>query len=741
MLARAISAPLVSLLVVTGAARAEVLFDFEAAAQMDAVRGASGSTVSAVPAPGREGTALRVDYPAAVDWPYVEVTFAGPLDWSAQGWFSAEVYSDSDEPRSIEFEFRDAAGHKYKAPRNLPPRAWTHIEVFVRHMAAGYDAGGWAGEPIDVTNVASLAILRLQPRSPVSIFLDDLAIAEATPLAAPSLEARSVGEGAELEWSEVEGAEEYWLFRGDGAVVDATDSHRLAAVRARRFVDTSALIGREYSYAVRAFSFRSGVGPLSAAATHTQSNAKRTALPDRDAYGGMVGADWEATGWFRVEKRDGRWWMVDPEGHPWFGVGVCVVGVGDTYTRVTGREERFSRWMPTREDPAYGDAWTPPYGYGPYGLDGDGAVLSPYVHGMVERYGAGWREQFGRLAAERLGEWGLNHYAAWGATDALAAGTLPYVSFFGPEGRTIGGRNTPDPFDPRFEASLREAPEKLAWARDDKRLIGMFSANEIDWYGDWQKGLDLVDLVQAAPDDQPARAAWLAFLRARYADVGALNAEWGTAFADWAALEASREDLPGSDGCTRDKDAFFRELVDRYFRLTTEWTKRALPNHLTLGVRVAGSGPGVIDEIAAKYCDVLSYNVYPPADAPTPLPTRYRSWGEFPDKPLLIGEFCARASDSGLPNRKAAGPVLATQEDRGWYYQRYVSAALASPNVVGVGWFQYIDEPATGRFGDGVDGGEDSNMGWLDVDDKPYEGFIRFARMLNENLYVLAQPR
>jgi hypothetical protein len=39
--------------------------------------------------------------------------------------------------------------------------------------------------------------------------------------------------------------------------------------------------------------------------------------PKRDRFGGLKGgASFRATGFFRTEQRDGRWWLVTPEGNP-----------------------------------------------------------------------------------------------------------------------------------------------------------------------------------------------------------------------------------------------------------------------------------------------------------------------------------------------------------------------------------------------------------------------------------------
>jgi hypothetical protein len=55
------------------------------------------------------------------------------------------------------------------------------------------------------------------------------------------------------------------------------------------------------------------------------------------------------------------------------------------------------------------------------------------------------------------------------------------------------------------------------------------------------------------------------------------------------------------------------------------------------------------------------------------------------------------------------------QEERGIAYRFYVENAAAHPALIGTHWFQWIDQPSTGRFD-----GENYNIGFLDVTDRPY---------------------
>ncbi len=53
---------------------------------------------------------------------------------------------------------------------------------------------------------------------------------------------------------------------------------------------------------------------------------------DLDRYGGWRGVRSEATGFFRVEKQDGRWWFITPEGHAFLSAGVNHVDYRKDYS-------------------------------------------------------------------------------------------------------------------------------------------------------------------------------------------------------------------------------------------------------------------------------------------------------------------------------------------------------------------------------------------------------------------------
>ncbi len=74
---------------------------------------------------------------------------------------------------------------------------------------------------------------------------------------------------------------------------------------------------------------------------------------------------------------------------------------------------------------------------------------------------------------------------------------------------------------------------------------------------------------------------------------------------------------------------------------------------------------------------------------------------------------------------------------RGEAYQDYIADGFGLSNFIGAHWFEYIDEPATGRFDGGKDGGEAHNIGWVNVNDEPYEEFVKRATLINANVPLI----
>ena len=63
--------------------------------------------------------------------------------------------------------------------------------------------------------------------------------------------------------------------------------------------------------------------------------------------------------------------------------------------------------------------------------------------------------------------------------------------------------------------------------------------------------------------------------------------------------------------------------------------------------------------------------------------------------------------------------------------QSYIEGALRNPALVGAHWFQYLDEPTTGRFD-----GENYQVGFVDICDRPYPEMVAASRAIASRLYA-----
>lgn len=142
-----------------------------------------------------------------------------------------------------------------------------------------------------------------------------------------------------------------------------------------------------------------------------------------------------------------------------------------------------------------------------------------------------------------------------------------------------------------------------------------------------------------------------------------------------------------------------------------------------MGNRFAVKLPEVISS-CAKFCDVISFNTY------TMLAHQGydRKLIAQLDRPIMITEFSFGSKAMGA---LWSGLIsVANGQERGESYQRFLSDAFADPHMVGTHWFQYIDEPLTGRLLDG----ENGHIGLVNITDRPALNLIKQARETNINL-------
>jgi hypothetical protein len=439
-----------------------------------------------------------------------------------------------------------------------------------------------------------------------------------------------------------------------------------------------------------------------------------------DDFGGWAaGPQLTTSGFFRVEKVHGKWWLIDPEGHLFWSHGIDCVGARDS-TPIDERTDWF-------EDFPGDKAEFREFLSSGYALKGHYAGRSPKTFSfsaanLARKYGADWRQEYNEVIHRRLRSWGLNTIANWSDEATRLMRRTPYTDSIGSRGaRNIEGSDGywgkfPDVFDPSFEAGVRRSMDaRKGGSAGDPWCLGYFSDNEMSWGDD----VSLAVGALKSPPEQTAKKVLIADLKSKYIDIAKLNAAWGTAHDSWDALLQSRV-APDKKKARDDLTAFYTKAAEQYFRTVRDAIKTIAPNQLYLGCRFAWVNDRAAIA-AGKYCDVVSYNFY----------RRSVENFKYPgaDKPLIIGEFHFGALDRGMFHTGLV-PV-ANQEARAQSYRDYVLGAVSHPQFVGAHWFQWKDEPTTGRVYDE----ENYQIGFVDVADTPYRETIEASREVAAILY------
>jgi hypothetical protein len=442
---------------------------------------------------------------------------------------------------------------------------------------------------------------------------------------------------------------------------------------------------------------------------------------NRNAYGGWTaGPRLHASGFFRVEKYQGKWWLVDPEGCLFWSHGIDCVHASTT-TPISDREQYFAA-LPEPNSPLasfYGTGSWAPHGY--YQSHTPYRTYDLCRANLLRKYGPDYARRFQDLTHRRLRSWGLNTIANWSDRETFLMRRTPYtdnLSFDAPviEGSTGYWGKFYDVFDPAFRGNLRRRAQAVSrTSANDPWCIGYFVHNEIAW-GD---ALSLSLATLASPPQQPAKKVMLADLKAKYRQIGKLNEIWQTDHQSWDDLLAYT-DLPDPQRAHDDLAAFYDKIADTYFRTIQEELKQVAPQQLYLGCRFAWVNDPAA-RAAARYCDVVCYNKYTYSVSDLQLP-------EGLDKALIIGEFHFGALDRGLFHTGLKSTL--SQQDRAQKYTHYVQGALRNPSIVGTHWFQYKDQATTGR-GDG----ENYQIGFLDICDRPYPEIVKAAREIARDMY------
>ncbi len=395
-------------------------------------------------------------------------------------------------------------------------------------------------------------------------------------------------------------------------------------------------------------------------------------------YGGLTDRSVRPSGFFRTEKINGRWWLIDPSGGLFINKGVVSVRQNPTDTGADTLQNKF-----------------------------------------------GSETQWAESTAKMLASAGFNGTGSWTENELISTVSPRLVTtklwtFMASYGKQRGGTYQQPGhtgylndcifvFDPEWEPFCEEYAQKLAETKDDPWLLGHFSDNELPL-----TRAALKNFLTLPPNEAGYHAAW-EWLRTRH------------------GAKASLDDIT-----EQDSQDFLALVVERYYKPVSAAIRKADPNHLYLGSRFHSQKDDTlampeIFRACGPYLDVVSVNYY---RAWTPDPKKLAMWEKESGRPSLITEWYAKGADSGMPNTGGAGWLVRTQAERGLFYQNFTLALLESRVCVGWHWFKYSDNDPDDKKTDPSN--RDSNKGIVSSRYEPYSDLLSAMKPLNERCYSIA---
>lgn len=251
--------------------------------------------------------------------------------------------------------------------------------------------------------------------------------------------------------------------------------------------------------------------------------------------------------------------------------------------------------------------------------------------------------------------------------------------------------------------------------KNNANLVGYYIDNELDWA---DKGAGPSYYFDNLPPSDPNRQQVVKVIQSIWPKLEDFNRDWHVGLKDWSDID-NWTLLPHEHAHAYNKlySGWLYRLAEDYFDLTCRLIRKYDPNHLILGVRFRGHAPREVVRASRDKTDAQSINYYV-SDALLDS-EMFEMMYEESGQPIMITEYSFHSLDGRSGNRNTVGfaAQVLDQRARADGYRLLTTRAARVPYIIGVDWFQWSDEPPSGRSSDG----EDVNFGVVDIDDQPYE--------------------
>jgi len=433
-------------------------------------------------------------------------------------------------------------------------------------------------------------------------------------------------------------------------------------------------------------------------------------------YSGWKEKKFRATGFFRTEHDGKRWWLVDPEGYAFLSAGMDCIRATSAGP-VNGIEDLFE-WLPSPDDTLFSEAVADTRGM---------KSVDFYKTNLIRVFGRDWKKHWSKMTAGLMRNLNINTVGNWSDINFARENKIPYVL---PLSRFPGTkvniyRDFPDVFSEEYEKNSVDFAKQLNDYKDDPYLVGYFLRNEPQWafgYHNLAFEMFATDIMSATKDE------FVKWIKEKYRnDLKSFNSSWNISVEGFDELKKLVfKDYPSSRADS-DFYAFSEIMVKKYVDVPCDEVAKVDSNHLNLGMRYAWISSDLLYKAGERF-DVFSINGYGYNPPPTDEISR------ISNKPVMIGEFHHGAVDRALPATGITGVI--SQEQRAAAYRNYIEQGFARPELIGIHYFQLIDQPYYGRFD-----GENYNIGLLTIQNIPYSELSDAMKITNGRIYAVGSGK
>ncbi len=396
---------------------------------------------------------------------------------------------------------------------------------------------------------------------------------------------------------------------------------------------------------------------------------------ERDQYGGLKRIHFEATGFFRLEYANGRWWLITPEGSAFLSFGLNHIGSG--LMRSPYNREHWMREFgltDTSDEQQFLDAYYT-------------RVRQDFVRG-------GWNTLGCHNSDQIYGELRIPYVLTVRFVDICHYMTPKDEDFL-------------DVWSSEFQEHCnRIALQRVAPRKDDPYLLGYAmidcpiwsdldaAPREVTVYGDKRPGLTTWPrrLRNLGPES-PGKEVYVDTMRELYrGDIEKFNYTYQCSFSGFGDLTSAKqwrlEIDPNNGRELFDNTVFLNRTVDRYYRIAVRAIRRHDPNHLMLGDKLNGN-TDVSDDlvrIVSSHCDLLFYQYYATWDDQQRLLNRF---AQITGKAILCGDASISVPDENMPN--PLGPHYKDQRERAESFTELMRNCFSRTDFVGWNWCGWMD--------------------------------------------------